>query len=318
MSCCGGDMRSGVGVGPASAAAVDMARDVAEIADATPPDRVRFKSARCHTGTANPAILEDGEGILRKHRLKPFAVDTVPVTVSRFAAFVLDTGYVTVAERFGWGLVFRGLLDNPNSVPPGGGGTPWWGVVDGACWHRPEGPESTAGTRGDHPVTHIAWEDARAFAAWAGGRLPSEAEWEHAARGGLPDPKFPWGEAEPNDTDVLPCNIFQGQFPEHNTGADGWMGTSPVAAFGANGAGLYDMAGNVWEWTSEAFRIRSVSRAAQARNAQAKARDEKLLKGGSFLCHISYCYRYRIAARLAAVADSGGCNAGFRLFYSVD
>jgi formylglycine-generating enzyme required for sulfatase activity len=253
--------------------------------------------------------------VLRQHRLKPFEVDTVPVTVARFAAFVQETGYVTVAERFGWGTVFRGLLDDPDSVPPGGGGTPWWGVVDGAAWYAPEGAGSTAVGREAHPVTHIAWEDARAFANWAGGRLPTEAEWEHAARGGLDDPRFPWGEQEPNDHSFFPCNIFQGRFPAVNTKADGWAGTSPVGSFPANGAGLYDMAGNVWEWTSEPFHIRSVSKAAKLRNAQARTYGEKLMKGGSFLCHIDYCYRYRIASRLATAADSGGCNAGLRVFY---
>ncbi|MCO6188516.1 SUMF1/EgtB/PvdO family nonheme iron enzyme [Rhizobium sp. L1K21] len=301
--------------GKGSAIQADRPKVVAEIANSAPPEKVYFKGAHSFTGTAHPAIPQDGEGVIRKYRLKPFEVETVPVTVARFAAFVIDTDYVTVAERFGWGLVFRGLLDDPNSVPPGGGGTPWWGVVDGACWYAPEGRNSTIVSRADHPVTHIAFEDAQAFAAWAGARLPSEAEWEHAARGGLENPKFPWGDKEPNDADYFPCNIFQGRFPEFNSIADGWMGTSPVTAFEPNGAGLHDMAGNVWEWTAEPFRIRSASKTAQVRNAHARQYDERLLKGGSFLCHIDYCYRYRIAARLAGAADSGGCNSGFRLFY---
>ena len=213
-------------------------------------------------------------------------------------------------------MVFRCLLDDPDAVPPGGGGTPWWGVVEGAAWFAPEGPASSIEDRPDHPVTHVAWDDAVAFAKWAGGRLPTEAEWEHAARGGLSgDPRFPWGEREPDDTGFLPANIFQGRFPEANTCADGWRGTSPVGSFAPNGAGLYDMAGNVWEWTAEPFLIRSASRAAKARNDHARRLGERLMKGGSFLCHISYCYRYRIAARLAVSADSGGCNSGLRVFY---
>ena len=169
--------------------------------------------------------------------------------------------------------------------------------------------------RADHPVTHIAWEDAQAFAQWAGGRLPTEAEWEHAARGGLEDPRFPWGDEEPNDRDFFPCNIFQGQFPSQNTCAEGWRGTSPVTAFKPNGAGLHNMAGNVWERTAEPFHIRSAGRTAKIRNQHARQNNEKLMKGGCFLCHISYCYRYRIAARLATEADSGGCSAGMRVFY---
>ncbi len=311
MSCCGGEARSGTArdaVGPRPAL-------IERIADATPAARVHMKGGRSHTGTKHPAISQDGEGLVRLHRLSPFEVETGPVTNARFAAFVAETGYATVAERFGWGTVFRGLLDDPDSVPPGGGGTPWWGVVDGACWYAPLGPGSSVEFLGDHPVTHMAWEDARSFASWVGGRLPTEAEWEHAARGGRDDPRFPWGEAEPDDTGFLPCNIFQGRFPEQNTCADGWAGTSPVGAFAPNDAGLFDMAGNVWEWTAEPFQIRSASRAAKARNLHARRTGEKLMKGGSFLCHISYCYRYRIAARLATASDSGGCNAGFRVFY---
>ena len=312
MSCCGAMDRSDIHREPQAGPSVAAVG----IADARAPARVEFAGGRCHTGTRNPVLPQDGEGVVRQHRLKPFAVEATPVTNARFAAFVAATGYVTVAERFGWGMVFRGLFDDPNSVPPGGGATPWWGVVDGACWHAPEGPSSSVDGRADHPVTHVAWEDARAFAAWAGGRLPSEAEWEHAARGGLQgDPRFPWGEREPDDSNFLPANIFQGRFPELNTAADGWRGTSPVGSFAPNDAGLYDMAGNVWEWTGEPFQIRSASRNATLRNEHARQRDEKLMKGGSFLCHISYCYRYRIAARSGVAADSGTSNTGFRVFY---
>lgn len=144
--------------------------------------------------------------------------------------------------------------------------------------------------------------------------MPSEAEWEHAARGDLADPKFPWGDTEPDDETVF-ANIWQGQFPHHNAMTDGYFGTSPVGAFTANGAGLFDMSGNVWEWTNDPFRIRSLSRQAKARNAQARETREMVLKGGSFLCHISYCYRYRIAARSALTADSCASNTGFRVAY---
>ncbi|WP_236898653.1 formylglycine-generating enzyme family protein [Devosia sp. SL43] len=262
-----------------------------------------------------PEIPQDGEGLVTYHQLLPFEMDVAPVTCARFSAFVLDTGHITEAERFGWGLVFIPLLRDNGPVSPIDGRSPWWGKVEGACWHRPEGVGSDVRQRANHPVTHISWSDARAFATWAGGRLPTEAEWEHAARGGLDDPRFPWGDHEPDDQDFLPCNIFQGKFPEYNTIADGWRGTSPVATFAPNGAGLYDMAGNVWEWTSETFRLHSTTSGAERRNSSARERHEVLMKGGSFLCHRTYCYRYRIAARLALPADSGGCNSGFRVAF---
>lgn len=163
------------------------------------------------------------------------------------------------------------------------------------------------------PVTHVAWEDARAFAEWAGGRLPREAEWEHAARGGLGDVRFPWGDEEPTDGNVHLANIWQGDFPHKDTGADGYAGPAPVMAFEPNGYGLHQMAGNVWEWTAEPFRVRGASAAARRINAASKGR--KLLKGGSFLCHRSYCYRYRIAARTGNTPDSTTGHMGFRVVY---
>ena len=247
--------------------------------------------------------------------LAPFEAEVVPVTNARFAAFVAATGYVTEAERFGWAPIFRPLLADPDSVPPSNTAVPWWGKGEGAAWFAPEGPGSHVLDRADHPVVHISWADALAFAAWAGGRLPSEAEWEHAARGGLADPRFPWGDAEPDDENFLPCNIWQGRFPYENTRADGWAATSPVGSYAPNGAGLRDMSGNVWEWTADAFRIHSLSSIPKVRNKQAAALGEKIMKGGSFLCHRSYCYRYRIAARSAVAADSGASNTGVRVFY---
>ena len=298
---------------PRSARAVSA--DIVEIADARPPGRALFNGGRSHVGTSRPAIPQDGEGIVRNLRLKPFAAEAALVTNARFAAFVAATGHVTEAERFGWGVVFRGLLADPAAVPPSATSTPWWGRCDGAAWFAPEGPGSHVRNRADHPVTHVSWSDATAFAAWAGGRLPTEAEWEHAARGGLDDPRFPWGDAEPDDTGFLPCNIWQGRFPDRNSGADGWLGTSPVSAFAPNGRGLHDMAGNVWEWTADPFLIRSAGRLATERNAEARATRRKVMKGGSFLCHRSYCYRYRIAARSGTAADSGTSNTGFRVFH---
>lgn len=273
-----------------------------------------FAPARSFVGTDSPELAADGEGPRRPVNLGGFGLEVETVTNARFAAFVAATGYVTEAERYGWSAVFRGLLSPEAEIVTAAEALPWWVRIDGACWSAPEGPGSRIADRQDHPVVHVSWADARAFAAWVGGRLPTEAEWEHAARGGLVDPRFPWGDTEPTDTAPL-CNIWQGVFPTRNDAVDGYAGTSPVRAFAPNGLGLYDMAGNVWEWSADAFRVRSVSRAAKARNVDAQRQNLKVLKGGSFLCHASYCYRYRIAARSNLPPDSGASNVGFRVAY---
>ncbi|MEM6729175.1 MAG: SUMF1/EgtB/PvdO family nonheme iron enzyme, partial [Pseudomonadota bacterium] len=229
-----------------------------------------------------------------------------------FAAFVEATGYETEAERFGWSFVFLNHL--PPGHPPTQAvqGVEWWRKVDGATWRLPHGPNGAAPPP-HHPVTQVSWSDARAYAAWAGGRLPTEVEWEHAARGGLGDVPFPWGEEAPRDDGPYPCNIWQGRFPVKDTGADGYDGTAPVESFTPNGYGLFNMVGNVWEWTADAFRLRSLKREAKAR--QAAMQGYKVLKGGSFLCHASYCFRYRIAARTGNSPDSTTPHQGFRLVY---
>lgn len=268
-------------------------------------------------GTRSPELPADGEGRRPGGRLKPYRFATTLVTNLAFARFVDETGYITTAEEFGWSAVFYGLLpiDRRDGIRPPG--TSWWIRCEGAHWRAPFGPGSTIDQIGDHPVVHVSWFDACAYAEWAGARLPSEIEWEHAARGGLADPRFPWGDTEPTDEAPL-CNIWQGDFPTLNTMADGYYGTSPVAAFAPNGFGIHDMAGNVWEWTRDAFRVRSVSRAARERNKHALEQSEKVTKGGSFLCHKSYCYRYRIAARSALTPDSGASNVGFRVAAEMD
>lgn len=291
---CGGPPEDAPPPAPAPAPALPQG-------DGQRPALVRFAAARSFIGTNQPYHMADGEGPVRKTRLRGFALEAVPVTNARFAAFVAATGYRTLAERFGWSPVFAGA---------------GWQRAEGACWAAPEGPGSDVFARADHPVVHLGWPDARAFARWSGGRLPTEAEWEHAARGGLENPRFPWGDAEPDD-EAIHCNIWQGRFPDMNTAADGYAATSPVGAFPANGAGLFDMAGNVWEWTADAFRVHSVSAQARRRNAAAMAANERVMKGGSFLCHRSYCYRYRIAARLALTADSSGSNTGLRVAYDL-
>ena len=274
---------------------------------------VRFPGGASFVGTDRPALRYDGEGPRRPIRLKPFGIEAHAVSNDRFAAFVAATGYVTEAERFGWSFVFQTFLDAELSAPAPVD-TPWWRKIDGANWRHPEGPGSEIGARGDHPVTHISWRDANEFALWCGGRLPTEAEWEHTARGGEAERRFPWGDEEPTDTRIF-CNIWQGRFPDLNTEADGYHGTAPVDAFVPNPAGLFNMAGNVWEWCQDPFRTRSLTRTGKDRDRIAAAERERTLKGGSYLCHISYCYRYRIAARMGRNPNTSTGHIGFRLAY---
>ena len=189
------------------------------------------------------------------------------MTNRRFARFVEATGYVTEAERLGDSLVFEGLL--PANAPPtrAVAAVPWWRQVESACWHSPLGPFGDNATDPEHPVTHVTWNDAVAFARWAGGRLPSEVEWEHAARGGLGDVRYPWGDQDPDDTEFLPCNIWQGEFPRLNTIADGYLGTAPAKSFKPNGFGMFNMVGNVWQWTRDPFKVRSLKKSVHSIHA---------------------------------------------------
>jgi formylglycine-generating enzyme len=278
---------------------------------------VRIPGGEVEVGTDVPELPADGEAPRRRARLRPFLIDPYAVTNGWFTEFIRATGYVTEAQRFGWSFVFVGLL--PAEFPPtqAVAAARWWRKVDGASWRTPAGPASSLEGREDHPVVHVSWNDARAFAAWAGGRLPSEAEWEHAARGGLTRARFPWGEREPDDTEFLPCNIWQGHFPEQNSMADGFVGTAPVGSFPGNGYGLHDMAGNVWEWCQDPFRVRSLRKLSRAKDEGMAAGSAKVLKGGSYLCHRSYCYRYRIAARLGNPPDTSTGHVGIRLAFDL-
>lgn len=295
--------------GPGAADHVTAKRDASDPRCAT----VRVPGGMALVGTDAPQIPDDGESPLRRVKLAPFRIGVTAVTNAAFAEFIAATGYRTEAERFGWSFVFWAQV--PQSAGPTQGvvDVEWWRRVDGAIWSAPNGPGTEAACLPDHPVVQVSWNDARAYADWVGGRLPSEAEWEHAARGGLADVRFPWGDAEPDDADHMPCNIWQGNFPRVNTGRDGYLTTAPAMSFLPNGYGLYNMVGNVWEWTSEPYRVKSLKRQVKERLRAMKG--YKLSKGGSFLCHRSYCYRYRIAARSGTSPDSATTHHGFRVVW---
>ena len=277
---------------------------------------VKLEGGRFLMGGTDPSFPADGEGPVREVDLDPFWIDRYAVSNADFKAFADATGYVTEAESFGWSFVFYGFL--PDDFPPtrGVAEAPWWRQVFGADWRHPEGPHSNLDERSDHPVVHVSWNDTSAYAAWVGKRLPTEAEWEYAARGGLEQNTFPWGNRL-TPKGKYRCNVWQGTFPSNNTGKDGYLGTAPVDSFEANGYGLYNVAGNVWEWCLDWFSA-DFHRDGSRINPQGPPEgDRKVTKGGSYLCHASYCNRYRVAARTHNTPDSSTGHMGFRLVKSV-
>lgn len=263
------------------------------------------------------AFPADGEGPVREVILSPFRIDRYPVTNMLFKQFVDETGYVTEAEQFGWSFVFWAHIPESRFdelVEDTVGAAPWWCKVNDATWKAPEGPDSYIDTRQNYPVVHVSWNDAQAYCRWSGQRLPTEAEWEYAARGGLEQKLYPWGDKLRLNGQHM-CNIWQGEFPNVDTGEDGYKGTCPVDAFPANGFGLYSLAGNTWDWCADWFDATSHRTTGSIDPKGPLTGTTKVLKGGSFLCHKSYCNRYRIAARTSNTADSSTAHMGFRCAY---
>lgn len=257
---------------------------------------------------------DDGEGPIHTVRLDSFQVAMCTVTNKEFGKFVKATSYQTDAEKYGWSFVFSGLL--PDDFPPtrAVAETPWWRQVFGAMWSQPEGPQSNLKGRAHHPVTHVSWNDALAYCDWFGGRLPTEAEWEYTARGGMEQTRYPWGdEREPDGAHRM--NVWQGEFPASITEGDGFYGTAPVDSFIPNGYGLYNMTGNVWEWCSDWFDPGYYNVSPESNPRGPESGKNKVMRGGSFLCHESYCFRYRVDARSSNSIDASTSNLGFRVVF---
>jgi formylglycine-generating enzyme required for sulfatase activity len=260
------------------------------------------------------AVPGDGEGPARRVTLGAYAIAPATVTNREFADFVRATRYVTDAEQAGSSFVF--YLQAPaalrQSVRQVVRGLPWWLPVADACWQRPEGPGSHVHDRPDHPVVHVSWNDAQAYCDWTGLRLPSEAEWECAARGGLEGRRFAWGDDLRDASGTPRCNVWRGDFPA--TPADGWT-PGPIAARNgeANGLGLFNCCGNVWEWCADWYSPAYHRETAADDPRFERPTGHRSMRGGSFLCDDSYCNRYRVAGRHGNTPDSAASNIGFRV-----
>lgn len=254
----------------------------------------------------------DFETPQRQMTINSYLMDPYTVTNEKFKKFIDDTNYETDAEYYGWSFVFHLFLTDKEKqkVLQVVENTPWWYVVERASWKHPRGSDSSIEQIMNHPVVHVSWNDVNAYCDWAGTRLPTELEWEHAARGGSVDTQYPWGSKLLDDQDSYQCNIWQGKFPITNTKTDGYISTAPVDSYKANQYGLYNMVGNVWEWCENSF--------VNENKGVKELHDDnlKVLKGGSYLCHDSYCNRYRVAARIGNTKDTSTGNIGFRVVKS--
>jgi sulfatase modifying factor 1 len=298
--------------------------------------RVNIPKGTATLGTATPHFVVDAEGPPYNFSVqRDFFMDKYEVTNRRFARFVFEATYTTEAEKFGWSFVHELAIPSETlqTITQSVQGAEWWLPVQDAYWFSPEGPLTSISGRLDHPVVHVSHRDAAAFCKWNGGRLPTEGEWEYAARGGKRMRMYAWGNMLLTNNNKHRANIWQGAFPFNNTVDDGYMWTSPVGAFEEQNAfGLHDVAGNVWEWTSTAWcpqspgselhnpvrvppecaRISQAARRAQATDA---GEVDVVKKGGSFLCQINSSFRYRVAARHKNTANSSAYNLGFRCVY---
>ena len=328
------------------AAAIAGAEPVAEKA-ATPPAMAWIPGGTFLMGTNDKESFPN-ERPDHRVQFQGFWMDEHDVTNAEFSKFVEATGYVTTAERkIDWENLKKEVppgtpKPDDNALAPGSlvftptaGPVPlndlsaWWRWVHGANWRHPEGPESSIQGRENHPVVQVSWHDAVAYAQWAGKRLPTEAEWEFAARGGLESKRYVWGD-EFKPGGKFMANTWQGLFPFRDSGEDGFVGTSPVGSFPANGYGLYDMAGNVWQWCSDWYRVDSNIEAASKNvcrdpRGPTESHDpgdpyapKRVVKGGSFLCNTDYCESYRPSARRGTPPDTGSSHTGFRCVISGD
>lgn len=311
--------------------------------DAAPAGMVLIPAGEFAMGSDQPNT-NNTERPVHGVRVSGFWMDRNEVTNAQFAEFVTATGYKTTAEKpVDWEelkkqvpagtpkpddavLAPGALVFIPSRTPLADlrDYTQWWAWTHGADWRHPYGPQSNIAGKDNHPVVQMSWDDAVAYATWAGKRLPTEAEWEYAARAGLGSKRYPWGDQPLTDTEGKHANIWQGRFPDSNTAADGFVDTAPVATYPANAFGLHDMAGNVWEWCSDWYRADAYAIAARAGVAtdpkgperpwdpQEPEALKRVTRGGSFLCHVTYCESYRTAARRGSAYDSGAPHIGFR------
>ena len=269
-------------------------------------------------GTDQPFYPTDGESPSRSVWLDEFKISQFSVTNSEFAAFIEATGYQTEAEIYGWSYVFNGFIDETTASKQVAGvaaSAPWWLAIEGAYWFKPFGNSKTIEDVLNHPVVHVTHNDALEFCRWSGYKLPTEAQWEKASRGGLSGKLFPWGDSLLVD-DSHQANIWQGEFPHLNTNEDGYFGTAPVDSFVANNFGLFNTVGNVWEWTNDFWSARwHIPESLETRRNPTgphKESGNRVLKGGSFMCHDSYCYRYRNSARTFNSPNTSTSHIGFR------